>query len=182
MNILVVVDMQNDFIDGSLGTPQAVSIVPTVVNKIKTYGDVIFMTADTHDWEYKRDTLEGKKLPVYHCVKGTPGWYLNRQIKDAIRTQQANDVYTQVIEKPTFGSFQLCEEIARYVSAHLVDEITIVGLCTDICVISNALMLRAKFPNMRIVVDAACCAGATPKSHQEALDIMEVCHIDVINS
>ena len=174
--ILVVVDMQNDFIDGALGTPEAQAIVDKVAEKIKNFDGEIFATLDTHTEDYM-NTLEGKKLPVPHCIKGTKGWELNPKIEAALKTHN----YTMV-EKPTFGSVGLVEEI--YNNAYLIDEkifeITLIGLCTDICVVSNALLLRANFRNVEIFVDSSCCAGVTPQTHDAALQTMRCCQINVL--
>lgn len=162
---LIVIDMQNDFIDGSLGTKEARSIVENVRKKIEIYranGDEIIFTRDTHTEDYL-DTPEGKKLPVIHCVKGTKGW----QIADVLTFDEA-----VIIDKPTFG-WTHWNEMS-------FDSIELVGLCTDICVVSNALILRAQFPNADICVDARCCAGVTPETHKAALDTMKMCQIDVI--
>ena len=178
MKILVVVDMQNDFIDGALGTPEAQAIVPNVKAKIeaaRANGDVVIFTRDTHDEDYL-DTMEGKKLPVPHCIKNTHGW----QITDAIPY-----FFEYTINKPTFGSFVLAEhlwDIKRLSKneKNPIDEIEFIGLCTDICVISNVMMTKGYLPNMKITVDASCCAGVTPESHKNALEAMKMCHIDII--
>ena len=171
MKLLVVIDMQNDFIDGALGTPEAMHIVEPVKNKIATYkakGDVIIYTQDTHTENYP-DTQEGKHLPVVHCVKGTSGWDL------------APGFYTEgspLIEKPSFGSLDLAEKVSRL---EHVEAIELIGLCTDICVISNALILKARLPEIPIQVDASCCAGVTPESHHNALQAMKMCQIEILN-
>lgn len=166
MKTLIVIDMQKDFIDGSLGTKEAQAIVPNVAAKIKEYeknGDEIIFTRDTHGEDYL-DTPEGRKLPVKHCIRGTDGW----QIADGLMVNGA-----VCIDKPTFGWTHWNER-------HF-EEIELVGLCTDICVVSNALILKAQFPEVPITVDAACCAGVTPESHQAALTTMKMCQIDVIH-
>ena len=166
MKTLIVVDMQNDFIDGSLGTKEAQAIVPNVIAKIQEYqknGDQIIFTRDTHGEDYL-STPEGKKLPVKHCIKGTDGW----KIADGLEVDGA-----EYIDKPTFGWTHWDERT--------FDEIELVGLCTDICVVSNALILKAQFPEVKISVDASCCAGVTPESHQAALMTMKMCQVDVIN-
>lgn len=176
MKILVVVDMQNDFITGSLGTKEAQTIVPNVKKKIEeTYKNkgYVFFTRDTHDEDYL-DTLEGKKLPVPHCLSNSWGW----EITEDIRAKDNAD--WDVINKTTFGSIYLGTLITSYANYGNVDEIELIGLCTDICVISNAIMLKAKFPNIPIVVDASCCAGVTPQSHKNALEAMKMCQIDII--
>lgn len=175
MKILVVVDMQNDFIDGSLGTQEALSIVQPVCEKIKNFDGKIYVTLDTHQDNYL-ETFEGKHLPVEHCIKGTNGWILNPLVRDALKGQDYN-----FIEKPTFGTTQLGSSLQMLTVENKGDfEIEIIGLCTDICVVSNALMLRAKFPDVKITVDASCCAGVTPESHAAALTTMKMCQIDVI--
>lgn len=170
--ILIVVDIQNDFVDGSLGTPEAQSIVDNAVKKINSFSGDIIATLDTHSSKYL-ETSEGKKLPVEHCIKSTPGWELNRRIAEALDGRNAH-----IIEKPSFGSLELLEYIAaEYPSDDT--EIELIGLCTDICVVSNALLLKARFPERRISVDASCCAGVTPESHDAALLTMKMCQIDI---
>lgn len=173
-NLLLVIDMQNDFIDGSLGTKEAREIVSNVVNKIKNYqGNVIF-TRDTHTKEYL-NTMEGKHLPVVHCVKDTNGWQLNSEIEEI-----AKEMKSVIIDKPSFGSLELAEEIKKLHGNKSIDEIELIGLCTDICVISNALILKAAFPECKITVDSSCCAGVTKESHQNALEAMKMCQVSVI--
>lgn len=169
--ILVVVDMQNDFIDGSLGTAEAQAIVPLVAQKMKSYDKAdIYVTRDTHGENYL-ETAEGRKLPVVHCVKGTKGWQLHPEIEAA-----ADENY--IINKPTFGSMDLMELLRRENEKEPL-EIELVGLCTDICVVSNALLLKAALPENTIRVDAGCCAGVTPESHRAALATMEKCQIEI---
>ena len=172
---LVVVDMQKDFIDGSLGTKEAVAIVPAAARRIRecrAAGVTVIATLDTHEENYL-DTAEGRKLPVPHCIRGTEGWGLNPEIGaalgDALR-----------VEKPTFGSVRLPEIIGQSMNPddHLVIEL--MGLCTDICVVSNTLLLKAHFPEADIRVKADCCAGVTPEKHQAALETMQSCQIDLI--
>ena len=170
MKILAVIDMQNDFINGSLGTKEAENIVPAVAEKIKLFrdsGDEIVFTRDTHHENYL-STMEGKKLPVVHCVKNTKGWEISNKLDTSGCT---------IIDKPTFGSYELAEFIA---GNPRIDEIVLVGLCTDICVISNAMLIKAKLPEIKITVDSSCCAGVTPQSHENALSAMKMCHIDII--
>ncbi len=170
MKILIVVDMQNDFIDGALGTKEAEAIVPFVKEKISSYkekGDTVIFTRDTHEENYM-DTMEGSKLPVPHCIKGTKGW----EISPELDTEDA-----KIIDKVTFGSTLLPEYIKTLED---VEEIELVGLCTDICVISNTLLLKAAFPETKITVDGRCCAGVTPESHENALKAMQMCHIDIL--
>lgn len=161
---LIVIDMQNDFIDMALGTPEAVSIVPNVKKKIETYisnGDTVIFTRDTHGEDYM-DSMEGKKLPVPHCIKGSKGW----QIREGLYVEGA-----KIIDKPNFGwpNWNLED----------LEEVELVGLCTDICVVSNALMIKAQFPEIKVSVDSSCCAGVTPESHEAALTTMKMCQIDV---
>ena len=165
MKTLIVVDMQNDFITDALGTKEAVAIVEKVKAKIsacKANGDRIIYTRDTHTQDYL-NTSEGKKLPVPHCIKGTRGW----EIADGVYQDGC-----EIIDKPTFGYTGWCEMS--------FDEIEIIGLCTDICVVSNALILKATFPDANITVDSSCCAGVTPETHRFALETMKMCQINVI--
>lgn len=167
--LLVVVDMQEDFITGSLGTKEAEAIVPAVCRRLEAFdGDVVY-TRDTHRENYL-ETAEGKKLPVVHCVAGTPGWEIHPAVFRAGEGKTA-----AVIDKPTFGSQALCDFAAQ----GGYDAIELVGLCTDICVISNALCLKARLWETPIAVCASCCAGVTPESHENALSAMAVCQIDI---
>ena len=170
--ILVVVDMQNDFIDAALGPPEAVAIVDAVKEKISSYPvkDVI-ATMDTHGENYM-ESQEGRNLPVMHCIKGTEGWRIRSDISDLLMDWH-------VYEKPTFGSVALAEDIAE-IAANEDIEIEVLGLCTDICVVSNALMLKAHMPEVQISVDPSCCAGVTPESHEAALKTMQMCQIKMI--
>ena len=167
--VLVVVDVQNDFVDGALGSKEAQAIIPHVIEEIQKDYDKIFVTLDTHGTDYSK-TLEGEKLPVPHCIKHTKGWLLNSRVEEILK----NKDYT-VIEKPTFGSLALLQQL----SAYQPDEITLVGLCTDICVISNALLLRAGFYNTKIRVIEKACAGVTKEKHKSAIDVMQSCQIDI---
>ncbi|WP_461811381.1 cysteine hydrolase family protein [Faecalimonas sp.] len=171
MNILVVVDMQNDFINGTLGTEEAVKIVPKVIEKIKTFNGKIWATRDTHEENYL-ETQEGRKLPIKHCVRNTEGWEINREIQKLLLETP--------IDKGTFGSRELIIVLQKYAQEEKLDSITLVGLCTDICVISNAILLKTYFPETSIIVDASCCAGVTPQSHQQALETMKMCQIEVV--
>ena len=186
--ILVVVDMQHDFINGTLGSKDAESIVPAVVEKIKSYNEkhnVVYYTLDSHFDSYE-NTLEGQKLPVRHCIYGTEGYELDERIEKAL--SDLNIIATP-INKITFGSQNLprliSEEIIfsknKYPTEPITYEIELCGLCTDICVVSNALLLRANFPNIKITVDAKCCAGVTLEKHKAALEVMKSCQIDIIN-
>lgn len=171
--ILIVVDIQNDFVDGALGTPEAVAIVAAAAEKIKNFDGDIFVTYDTHYDNYM-ETLEGEKLPVPHCIKGTQGWELNPKIADALNGKNYKSV-----EKLTFGSVELPKLVKETIGDEKA-EITLIGLCTDICVVSNALLLKANFLDAEIFVDAACCAGVTPDTHNAALDTMRCCQINII--
>ena len=166
--LLVVVDMQKDFIDGSLGTPEAVKIVPAVIEEIENFdGDVVF-TLDTHASIYL-ETQEGKNLPVPHCIRGTDGWMLHEDILPLTKDKT-------VFEKPTFGSV----ELADFIAYNDYNDITLVGLCTDICVLSNAILIKAFLPEAKISVKASACAGVTPESHENALSAMKMCQINII--
>ena len=169
---LIVIDMQKDFIDGALGTKEAVSIVDNVVNKIRNFDGEIIVTYDTHSEDYMQ-TNEGKNLPVPHCIRGTDGWQLDSKIISALE----NINYTS-IEKPTFGSVEL-PQIIKSKAGNEDFEIELVGLCTDICVVSNALLLKANFPEIKISVDPDCCAGVTPETHTAALTTMKMCQINM---
>lgn len=173
MKVLVVVDMQNDFIDGALGTPEAQAILPAVKKKIAEFDGRVLFTRDTHAADYL-STQEGKRLPVEHCIKESAGWQISPEL-DALRKEQP-------IDKPTFGSVALGQLLKAYDTYEKsIESITLIGLCTDICVISNALLLKAFLPETPIIVDAACCAGVTPESHENALNAMEMCQIEIIN-
>lgn len=171
--ILIVVDMQKDFVDGALGTAEAVAIVPRVAEKIRSFDGDVIVTLDTHGEDYM-NTSEGRNLPVPHCIRGTAGWEPDTQIQAALDKR----VYT-VIEKPTFGSVELPDFIRDNYDADGF-EIELVGLCTDICVVSNALLLKANFPEAPIIADASLCAGVTPESHEAALLTMKMCQIEII--
>ena len=168
MKYLIVVDMQTDFIDGALGTPEAVSIVPAVKEYIENFCGEIIFTRDTHHDDYM-DTQEGKNLPVSHCIKDTEGWQIAKELIS--RTEGK-----KIFDKPAFGSTQLAEYLKNQGD---VDEVTLIGLCTDICVISNAMLIKAYLPEVKISVVEKCCAGVTPDSHKRALDAMKVCQIEI---
>lgn len=171
MDILIVVDMQNDFVDGALGSAEAQAIVPAVVDKVKTFTGKTIFTRDTHQENYM-ETAEGKKLPVPHCIQGTEGWEIIAQL-ESLRTAPA-------VDKVTFGGVGLAQQVVALHQEEGVDSVTLVGLCTDICVISNALLLKANLPEVPIAVDSACCAGVTPQTHENALNAMKMCQIDII--
>ena len=168
MKLLIVVDMQNDFIDGALGSKEAVAIVPYVKQKIESFDGKVFFTRDTHFDDYMT-TQEGKNLPVPHCVKDTAGWEIRAEL-DALRQ-------TDPIDKITFGSKDLIRVIEQEKN---VESITFVGLCTDICVISNVMLTKAFFPEIPLIVDAKGCAGVTPESHQNALNAMKMCQVEIL--
>lgn len=172
MNYLIVVDMQNDFIDGALGTAEAQAIVPAVAEKIRNFDGRVLFTRDTHHENYM-DTQEGRNLPVPHCIKGTSGWEIRHELE-----QLRKDI---AIDKPTFGSRELGEYLFEENKKQPISSVTLIGLCTDICVISNAMLIKAFLPELPIIVDAACCAGVTPQSHKTALEAMKMCQIKIEN-
>ena len=169
--IIVVVDMQNDFIDGSLGTAEAQEMLPRLKEKLKQVTDngsaELIFTMDTHGENYLQ-TQEGKNLPVEHCLKGSHGWEITPELQEFVKQSKA------VVEKPTFGSLELPKLLGD------AEEVELVGLCTDICVISNAMVIKAAYPEVQVSVDASCCAGVTPESHKNALAAMKMCQIKVI--
>ncbi len=169
-NYLIVVDMQKDFVDGSLGTKEAVAIVPAVKRRIEAAlaaGEQVIFTRDTHPENYL-ETQEGQHLPVKHCIEGTEGWQIIPELREFAQ---------EVIDKPTFGSTKLGAMLSPLKDE--IGEITLIGLCTDICVISNALLLKAYLPEVPVKVEAECCAGVTPESHLNALEAMKMCQIGV---
>lgn len=172
MKVLIVVDMQNDFIDGALGTPEAEKIVSNVKAKIEDYrqnGDTVIFTRDTHQENYM-ETQEGKKLPVPHCIEGSDGW----QIRAELEPDEE-----RIIDKPTFGSYELVDALRELDEETPLESIELIGVCTDICVISNAIMIKAAFLEIPVIVDASCCAGVTSATHDNALDAMGMCQIEV---
>ena len=169
-DLLVVVDMQNDFIDGALGTKEAVAIVDHVVEKVKNFEGTVLFTRDTH-FENYMETQEGRNLPVPHCIKGTEGWMIRKEL-EALRT-------TQAIDKVTFGSMEFGPMLQKMNEEDPINTITFVGLCTDICVISNVMIAKAFLPEVPIIVDAKGCAGVSVETHNNALADMEVCQIKV---
>ena len=171
--ILVVIDMQNDFIDAALGTKEAVAIVNSVKEKIRSYPvEDVIATMDTHGENYMK-TQEGKYLPVPHCIKGSDGWQIRPDIAELLTD-------AKIYEKPTFGSTALAADLKAIAEEEEI-ELELIGLCTDICVVSNALLLKASMPEVKISVDAACCAGVTPEKHLAALETMRSCQIQVVN-
>lgn len=187
---LFVIDMQNDFIDGSLGSDDAKKIVPNVVKLIQNWGNdkdhAIWYTYDTHSdsdnsiYPKYENTLEGKMLPVKHCIVKTSGWQINEYIMDEI--EKRHSIYDRAFRKFTFGSLDMIKEASMYLweNSKSDDEIHICGLVTNICVVSNALLLRAKFPNLRIYVHENCCAGTSKEAHDAAVNVMKSCQIEVI--
>lgn len=171
--ILLVIDMQNDFIDAALGSREAEAIVDAVKEKIRSYpAENVIATMDTHGENYM-DTQEGRNLPVMHCIRGTHGWQLQADIAELLR-------HAKTYEKPSFGSMELAEELKKLSEKEEI-ELELIGLCTDICVVSNALLLKAAMPEVKISVDAACCAGVTVEKHRAALETMRSCQIHVVN-
>ena len=171
MKVLIVVDMQNDFIDKALGTKEAVAIVDNVAGKIKEFDGRVIFTRDTHHDNYM-ETQEGRNLPVKHCIEGSEGW----QISSALPVSDDAVIF----DKSTFGSKELGMYLEDLAKKESIDEIEVVGLCTDICVISNALLIKAFLPEVKVTVDSSCCAGVTPQSHSNALEAMKCCQINVI--
>ena len=168
--MLVVIDMQNDFVDGALGTTEAQAIVPAVVEKIRSYpADCVWATRDTHQADYL-STQEGRYLPVEHCIEGSDGWQLCPAVAEALPPE------ARIFDKPTFGSTELAAALRDLADAEPI-EVEFIGLCTDICVVSNALLVKAVMPEVLISVDPACCAGVTPAAHEAALATMRSCQI-----
>ena len=170
MKVLIAVDLQNDFIDGALGTPEAVAMLPAALHRIREFDGPVLFTRDTHGPDYPQ-TREGRALPVPHCIAGTDGW----QIAPSLQPYA-----TEIIDKPTFGSTALGERLQAMNAQHPIESITLIGLCTDICVISNAMILKAAFPEAEVFVDSHCCAGTTPENHENALNAMKMCQIFIL--
>lgn len=171
-NILIAVDMQKDFIDGALGTKEAEAIVDNVARTVKSFDGEVIFTRDTHYDNYM-DTQEGKNLPVPHCIKGTDGWQIDKKLATIIDA----DSSIKIFDKPTFGSVELAEYLKRRGG---IEKVTLIGLCTDICVISNALLIKAYLPETEVSVIESCCAGVTPESHKNALEAMKMCQIKIV--
>lgn len=172
-DILVVVDMQNDFIDGALGTPEAVAIVPNVKKRIREFQGTVLFTRDTHEENYL-DTQEGANLPVPHCIRGSAGWQIRKEL-DRLRK-------TEPIDKVTFGSSELGKILCEMNQKEEIGSITFIGLCTDICVISNVMIVKAFLPEVPLIVDSACCAGVSVETHENALKAMEVCQVRILRN
>ncbi len=174
-HFLVVVDLQRDFVSGALGSEEARAILPYAAELIRNFEGEIFVTMDTHEENYL-ETSEGRKLPVEHCIRGREGWELEEIIREALYTQGGYSA----VEKPTFGSVALPQILGRAAGGEEFD-VTLIGVCTDICVVSNALLLKAFFPEISIKVDARACAGVTPESHAAALSTMQMCQIEILS-
>ena len=172
--VLIVVDMQNDFIDGSLGTKEAEAIVEHVVEAIDRFEGSVIATRDTHPESYL-SSREGRFLPVEHCIKDSDGWQIRKEVEEALKKKDA-----LIIDKPTFGSEKLVEVLKEMDRKQPIGTVTLLGLCTDICVVSNALLVEAAFPETDIKVLKDCCAGVTPESHEAALTTMKMCQIEVL--
>jgi nicotinamidase-related amidase len=175
-NFLIVVDMQKDFIDGALGSEHAKAIVPAVKKRIEDAlngGEIVIFTRDTHTEDYL-STQEGEKLPVPHCIKGTDGWQIDKELKPYATK-------CMIIDKPTFGSTELATLLKNANDLEPVEGVTLLGLCTDICVISNAMLVKATLPETKVKVDASCSAGVTNESHKTALNAMRACQIEILN-
>ena len=182
--LLLVVDMQHDFIYGSLGTKEAQSIVQNVIRKIKNFDGTVIYTRDSHYKDYLL-TQEGRNLPVEHCIKDTPGWKIPDEILEAGKSKRPDKYLSWIYDKSTFGCIDMVDDIRQYICSLEAEgaelEIEIIGLCTDICVVSNALLLKAYMPEVKISVDSSCCAGVTPETHEAALKTMEMCQISISN-
>lgn len=171
---LVVVDMQNDFITGSLGTKEAEAIVGFVADKVQNFEGTVIFTRDTHETDYLQ-TQEGKNLPVEHCIRGTEGWELAAEL-EKLRIARNSTVY----DKTSFGSIALAEDLKKSADKKKLDSVELVGICTDICVVSNALLIKAYLPEVPVIVDSSCCAGVTPEKHAAALETLKSCQVKII--
>jgi len=171
MDRLIVIDVQNDFISGSLGTPEAERIVPCIRKKIESFNGEVIFTRDTHTKDYL-DTKEGMELPIIHCMKGCSGWEIADELKEFVKEEP--------MDKPCFGNIELAKRLESENKIETIEGITLVGLCTDICIIANAFLLQAFLPETQIIVDASCCAGVTPDSHTIALKAMSACQIKIV--
>lgn len=170
---LVVVDMQKDFVTGSLGTKEAEAVVSRVTEKVKNFDGIVVFTQDTHFEDYL-ETQEGRMLPVKHCIKATDGWRLIPQLESLAEEKQC-----RIFEKNTFGSVELADFLRQRYAENELESVELIGLCTDICVVSNALLIKAYMPELTVKVDAGCCAGVTPDKHDAAIQVMESCQIVV---
>ena len=170
---LIVVDVQNDFVTGALGTEEARRMLPALLKKTENFSGEIWVTQDTHGENYL-DTQEGKMLPVPHCILGTAGWELTAELKRVLQNREP-----RVYRKSCFGSVEMVRDLKKLYEQDALESVELVGVCTDICVISNALMIRSAMPELPVYADAACCAGVTPEKHRAALQIMESCQVRV---
>ena len=183
--VLIVVDMQKDFVDGVLGTKEAQAIVPAVVEKIKSFDGTVIYTRDTHQSDYM-ETQEGKKLPVPHCMEGSAvAGELEFEATFAVGHGAESVVFEAVLssavdDKPTFGSVALADDLKKEYDKGVIKEVELIGVCTDICVVSNALLIKANMPELTVKLDASCCAGVTPQSHKNALEAMKMCQITIV--
>ena len=173
MKVLAIIDMQKDFIDGALGTSEAAATLPAVVQTVHSFEGTVLFTRDTHGPDYLQ-TQEGRNLPVPHCIRGSEGWQLAPQLQEYAAIHAS-----PIFDKPTFGSRALADFLLEVHTTEPIEEITLIGLCTDICVISNALNLKAALPEVPISVIESCCAGVTPESHKTALRAMQMCQITI---
>lgn len=171
---LIIVDMQKDFVMGTLGSAEARAIVSAVVEKLDSFDGTILFTKDTHHADYLT-TQEGKNLPVEHCIEGSEGWELIPELQRFADARGTGSVY----KKETFGSLALAESLREENEKQPISSIELIGVCTDICVVSNALLIKAYLPEVPVMVDAACCAGVTPEKHEAALETMRSCQITV---
>lgn len=176
MKALIVIDVQNDFVTGSLGTKEAVEMLPRLLRKVEAFDGALFLTKDTHEENYL-ETQEGSKLPVAHCIRGTEGWQIVEPL-DLLQKKKGAKIY----EKPCFGSTALVHDLKKMYDAGEIDSVELTGLCTDICVVSNALMIKAAMPELPVSADADCCAGVTLQKHEAALEVMASCQIDITRS
>ena len=170
---LIIIDVQNDFVTGSLGTQEARRMLPRLLDKASRFSGEILLTKDSHSDNYL-DTQEGKMLPVPHCIIGTEGWEFPRELEE-LRAKRNAKVY----QKPCFGSTELVSDLKEAYENNMLDSVELVGICTDICVISNALMIKSAMPELPVFADASCCAGVTPEKHEAALEVMRSCQVIV---
>ena len=173
MKYLIVIDMQNDFVDGALGSPEAVAILPNVVEKVKSFDGKVIFTRDTHQADYM-ETQEGRNLPVPHCIQGTSGWMLAPELAKLCEEKGCD-----VFDKPTFGSTELAASLVKDYESGILDSVELCGVCTDICVVSNALLIKASMPELPVSADVSCCAGTTPENHAAAVNTMKMCQISI---
>lgn len=173
-DVLVIVDVQNDFVNGALGTREAEEVLPSILEKVRDFTGRVIATRDTHSDDYL-ETQEGERLPVVHCLKGSEGWGFPDELDSLIREREA-----AIYEKSTFGSPALARDLRDFFDRGEIRSVEIIGICTDICVVSNALLIKAESPELPLTVDARCCAGVTPEKHGAALDVLESCQVEVV--